>query len=122
MTSFVHAEEVQVADALELTARHAVDSVLSEFRSLELSRVAVVEVVDDELAAVPVADPVWRACQSMSPDRSCQGGGGGSIHTKVTSPDQDVDAALNDRLQRREERTGLVTSRDNLGVRAGRAL
>lgn len=58
VAGFVDAEEVQVADALELAAGHAVDSVLRKFRGLELSRIAVVEVVDDELASVPVADPV----------------------------------------------------------------
>lgn len=67
VASFVHAEKVQVADALELAARHAVDRVFGEVCRLELGRTAVVEVFDDKLAAVPVADPVWGARVSVIP-------------------------------------------------------
>lgn len=120
MASLVHTEEVQVADALELAAGHAVDSVLSKFRGLELSRVTVVEVVDNKLASVPVADPV--CVKFLSARSSCKQIERKKIITEIASPDQNVDAALHNGLQSREEGTGLVTSGDNLRVGASRAL
>lgn len=121
MASLVHTEEVQVADALELTAGHAVDSVLGEFCGLELGRVAVVEVVDNKLASVPVADPVC-AVPPRSARSSCKQIEWEKLLTEIASPNENVDATLHDRLQSREERTGLITSGDNLGIRTSRAL
>lgn len=60
VASFVHAEEVQVANRLELAIRLAIDGVLGKLRGLELGAVRVVDGVNHELATVPVANPVCK--------------------------------------------------------------
>lgn len=58
MAGLVDTEEVEVVDGLELTTGDTVDGVLRKFLGLELGSTAIVQVVDDKLATVPVADPV----------------------------------------------------------------
>lgn len=125
MSGLVDPQEVQVADRLELALGRARDGVLLERRRLELGGVCVVEVVGDELASEPVADPVcrWgRTRVSMYRSLFLLVGYVPKLLTQIASPDEHVHAALDDLLKRLQEGARLVAGRDDLGVGSGGTL